>query len=709
MKNLVLFLTLLLAPLGAAAQTATTYYTVPTIAALKALTTSRPPVVQVVDANPGIFNLSSGACSAADDIYQVQPTSGTTVCYTRMSSAYALKKAVTLGGSLTTSGAYASTFTMTGATGVTFPTSGTLATTTTPAASVVVGTTAVAGGATSRLFYDNAGVLGQTSGLTWNGSVFGLTGLLGSTSVSTAGGNASSLSAAMTGSGTTDSTNLLVSTGYSGTGSAAQARNLHAIIDLTHTSGTVTFAQAITGYVRLGLAGSAVSNVTAARFLSGHIAHEGTGGTIATAAVLEAGGIDLLDGSGTIGETYGVMVGDQGHATRVTSSAYGVSVTDMTVGAPITAAYHSAMSSGTGKYSMYFAGTAKGYHGGQFSIGTTSMGTEQVRISQSSSGATTYGLLISNPNSAASTAAALSLDPTGNGVNSRDGIIKATTNGGGVITMAFLLANGGTPANVLSLNPITSTLTGIWNVTGASSAAGATSTLTATAIPAGGTAGSGYLFSSTANFGVFFGSGAPTLSVAQGSLYLRSNGAPAYNNNGTTGYYTLASLENAQTFSGVITHSANLVVGSGNRAKTDAASAGTFSGTTYRMDDNANIVAINYSNFGLNAAAQGISNIYTFGTGGVSGASAGQVSMLATDTWAAAGNRSAKLSVSVATAGSLNTVMEASSTAFNIFSGAVYQVGGVSGLSVTKTVRASGGLSDCNLVFTGGILTSSTC
>jgi hypothetical protein len=35
---------------------------------------------------------------------------------------------ITLGGSLTTSGAFASTFTMTGITGVTFPTSGTLAT-----------------------------------------------------------------------------------------------------------------------------------------------------------------------------------------------------------------------------------------------------------------------------------------------------------------------------------------------------------------------------------------------------------------------------------------------------------------------------------------------------------------------------------------------------------------------------------------------------
>ena len=53
--------------------------------------------------------------------------------------------------------------------------------------------------------------------------------------------------------------------------------------------------------------------------------------------------------------------------------------------------------------------------------------------------------------------------------------------------------------------------------------------LSGTAIPAGGTAGAGYKFSSTSNFGVFFGSGAPTLSAAKGSLYLRSDGSATNN------------------------------------------------------------------------------------------------------------------------------------------------------------------------------------
>lgn len=46
-----------------------------------------------------------------------------------------------------------------------------------------------------------------------------------------------------------------------------------------------------------------------------------------------------------------------------------------------------------------------------------------------------------------------------------------------------------------------------------------------TAVPAGGTTGSGFKISSVTNLGVFFGSGVPTLSAAQGSLYIRTDGS----------------------------------------------------------------------------------------------------------------------------------------------------------------------------------------
>jgi hypothetical protein len=71
------------------------------------------------------------------------------------------------------------------------------------------------------------------------------------------------------------------------------------------------------------------------------------------------------------------------------------------------------------------------------------------------------------------------------------------------------------------------------------SAVGNATILSGTVVPAGGTAGAGYKFSSTANLGIFFGSGVPTLSAAQGSLYLRTDGSSTstrmyINTNGAT-------------------------------------------------------------------------------------------------------------------------------------------------------------------------------
>jgi hypothetical protein len=78
------------------------------------------------------------------------------------------------------------------------------------------------------------------------------------------------------------------------------------------------------------------------------------------------------------------------------------------------------------------------------------------------------------------------------------------------------------------------------------SAVGNAVILSGTAIPAGGTTGAGYKLSSTNNFGIFFGSGAPTLSAAQGSLYLRSDGS-------TTNNRMYVNTNGATTWTAVIT------------------------------------------------------------------------------------------------------------------------------------------------------------
>jgi hypothetical protein len=97
----------------------------------------------------------------------------------------------------------------------------------------------------------------------------------------------------------------------------------------------------------------------------------------------------------------------------------------------------------------------------------------------------------------------------------------------------------------ISINGTTGTVT----VTGTFGAATSVTTLAATgnitadsasALVAGGA--SAFIATNTANnMGIYVGSGAPTVSAAQGSLYLRSDGSStstrAYvNTNGTTGW-----------------------------------------------------------------------------------------------------------------------------------------------------------------------------
>ena len=108
--------------------------------------------------------------------------------------------------------------------------------------------------------------------------------------------------------------------------------------------------------------------------------------------------------------------------------------------------------------------------------------------------------------------------------------VSANITGGNVLFGTGVVSGTG---NVTGGNVLfgTGVVSGTGNVTGGNvlssavvSAVGAATILSGTAIPAGGTTGSGYKLSSTANLGVFFGSGVPTLSAAKGSLYLRTDG-----------------------------------------------------------------------------------------------------------------------------------------------------------------------------------------
>ena len=98
--------------------------------------------------------------------------------------------------------------------------------------------------------------------------------------------------------------------------------------------------------------------------------------------------------------------------------------------------------------------------------------------------------------------------------------------------------------------PVTSTNGFIGSITGAVTATTVTSTGditadSATAPVAGGA--SAVLMTSTAGFGIYAGSGVPTVSAAKGSLYLRTDGTTtndrAYiNTNGSTTWTALTTV-----------------------------------------------------------------------------------------------------------------------------------------------------------------------
>lgn len=81
---------------------------------------------------------------------------------------------------------------------------------------------------------------------------------------------------------------------------------------------------------------------------------------------------------------------------------------------------------------------------------------------------------------------------------------------------------------------------------GAMAATGVWTFASATATPAGGSTAARLLFGTTAGFGIYYGSGAPSVSAGQGSIYLRSDGSSTstrlyVNTDGSTGWTNLTS------------------------------------------------------------------------------------------------------------------------------------------------------------------------
>lgn len=104
-------------------------------------------------------------------------------------------------------------------------------------------------------------------------------------------------------------------------------------------------------------------------------------------------------------------------------------------------------------------------------------------------------------------------------------ILFQTISTGSVAAPSSIMVLNGPGLDATSSTVGGAVVTGGIAVSKAANVGAAVTAASAVAIPVGGTTGSGYNLSSTSNFGVYFGSGVPTLGAAIGSLYLRSDGS----------------------------------------------------------------------------------------------------------------------------------------------------------------------------------------
>jgi hypothetical protein len=193
-----------------------------------------------------------------------------------------------------------------------------------------------------------------------------------------------------------------------------------------------------------------------------------------TGAVIVAGGVGIAGNLYVGGDIFG-----------------NVTVTDISLGNITASGFVSAAGNVTGG-NIRTAGliSATGNVTGGNIIGIVAAGSNTITTSGNITGGNIIGIVAAGSNT---------ITTTGN------------ITGGNILTGGLVSAT----ANVTGGNIRTG---------GQVSATGNALFLAGTAVPVGGTAGAGIMMSSTTNLGVFFGSGAPTIAAAQGSLYLRTDG-----------------------------------------------------------------------------------------------------------------------------------------------------------------------------------------
>ena len=219
---------------------------------------------------------------------------------------------------------------------------------------------------------------------------------------------------------------------------------------------------------------------------------------------------------------------------------------------------YSNLSSATGSWNIFAAGSASNYFGGALNVGTTALST-QTQIIFSGTAPQSSGIayfIVTNPTFTSSTTSAGQLFRSGLVTQAASftmgqynaylcsassiGSGSSVTSSYGFQVASAFAQTGMT--NVYAFNGALAAGTGIYNLymngTADNYLAGLLKVAAATATPAGGST-SAYISLGSSLIGIYFGSGAPTISAAQGSIYLRTDGSSTstrmyVNTNGST-------------------------------------------------------------------------------------------------------------------------------------------------------------------------------
>lgn len=184
--------------------------------------------------------------------------------------------------------------------------------------------------------------------------------------------------------GAADYRGLLMTVTYTGSYAGLQLNAYHAQAEARHTSGALSFLRGMEAYTRLGVAASTTGTVLSARVFEGHVANESANASCSSGIVYYANDVDWGDDHGTTGTKFGTVAGfasgNLGHASKLSTSAVGFDANNMTGGAPLTAAFRSQMSFGSGKWGFLSAGSAANSFYGNTRIGDNTVPSDALEV-----------------------------------------------------------------------------------------------------------------------------------------------------------------------------------------------------------------------------------------------------------------------------------------------------------------------------------------